>query len=391
MTARQLRPRSAAALTAAALALLTTATALTGAINAPTASAASVATWDKMADCEASGDWSYYREGHAYTGGLQFDDATWRAYGGAQYAPRAYQATKMQQILIAEKVLDGPQGEGAWPNCSKLYHPAADPADPYPDTPEAGPVSAVGDLTGDGRPDLLARAASGNGTLWIYPGAGAGRFGARVDNGGWSAMAQVTGVGDVTGDGKADVAAVEGTTGKLWIYAGQSNGHLGARVDNGGGWGGIRIAGSRDLTGDGRGDLLAVEKSTGNLWVYPGQTNGHFGARIEAGTNWDAMSTVGGAGDLNGDGKGDVVAVEAGSGKLFTYPGLGNGRLGARIEAGSGWGVMSSVSGAGDYTGDGKADIVAREKDGHLWVYPGLGNGQFGARVDNGGGWNFTP
>ncbi|MER7515648.1 FG-GAP-like repeat-containing protein [Streptomyces sp. NPDC126499] len=393
MTVRHPRPRTAA-LTAAAVAALTALTSLTGATHAPTATAASVATWDKMAECEASGDWHYYREGFPYTGGLQFDDATWRAYGGDQYAPRAYQATKMEQILIAEKVLDGPQGEGAWPACSSRIHPASDPADPYPATPppapEPGPVSAVGDLTGDGRPDLLAREATGAGTLWIYPGAGAGRFGARVDNGGWAAMAQVSGVGDVTGDGRADVAAVEKSTGTLWIYPGQTNGHLGARVDNGGGWNTLRIAGSRDLTGDGRGDLLAVEKTTGTLWVYPGQSNGHFGARVEAGSNWDAMSAIGGAGDLTGDGKGDVVAVEAASGKLFTYPGLGNGRFGARVEAGTGWGVMSSVSGAGDYTGDGRADIVARESNGDLWVYPGLGDGHLGARVDNGGGWNFT-
>ncbi|XIE79118.1 FG-GAP repeat domain-containing protein [Streptomyces sp. SBR177] len=263
-------------------------------------------------------------------------------------------------------------------------------ADAPSPTVAPAPVSAVGDLTGDGTPDVLARASTGSGTLWIYPGLGNGHLGTRIDNGSWSVMERVSGVGDVTGDGKADVAAVEKSTGTLWIYPGQSNGHLGTRIDNGGGWGDIRIAGSTDLNGDGRGDLLAVEEATGKLWVYPGLSNGHFGARAEAGTNWDAMSTIGGAGDLNGDGKGDVVAVEEASGKLFFYPGLGNGTLGARVEAGTSWGVMSSVSGAGDYTGDGKADLVARQNDGHLWIYPGLGNGQFGPRIDNGGGWNFT-
>ncbi|XIE79116.1 FG-GAP-like repeat-containing protein [Streptomyces sp. SBR177] len=259
-----------------------------------------------------------------------------------------------------------------------------------PDVPSPAPVSAVGDLTGDGTPDVLARASTGSGTLWIYPGLGNGHLGTRIDNGSWSTIDQVTGVGDVTGDGRADVLAVEKSTGKLWVYPGQSNGHLGTRIDNGGGWNTMRIAGSADLTGDGRGDLLAVEDETGKLWVYPGLDNGHFGTRAEAGTSWDAMSTVSGVGDLNGDGKGDVVAVEEASGKLFFYPGLGTGKLGARVEAGTGWGVMSSVSGAGDYTGDGKADLVARQNDGHLWIYPGLGNGQFGPRIDNGGGWNFT-
>ncbi|MFI1935760.1 FG-GAP-like repeat-containing protein [Streptomyces purpureus] len=262
--------------------------------------------------------------------------------------------------------------------------------DTAPPSGEPAPVSAVGDLTGDGKPDLLARAESGNGTLWIYPGEGDGHFGTRVDNGGWAAMERVTGVGDVTGDGKADVAAIEKSSGKLWIYPGQSNGHLGSRVDNGGGWGDIRVTGSKDLNGDGRGDLLAIDEASGKLWMYPGLDNGHFGNRVEAGSNWDSMNPVGSAGDLTGDGKNDVAAVEEASGKLFVYPGLGNGKLGTRIQAGTNWNVMSSVSGAGDYTGDGKDDLIARDNAGKLWVYPGQDNGQLGARIDNGAGWNFT-
>ncbi|MFJ7272489.1 FG-GAP-like repeat-containing protein [Streptomyces sp. NPDC099050] len=252
------------------------------------------------------------------------------------------------------------------------------------------PVSAVGDLTGDGKPDLLARAESGSGNLYVYPGAGNGHFGTRIDNGGWSSMERVSGIGDVTGDGKADVAAVEKSTGKLWIYPGQSNGHLGTRIDNSGGWGDIRITGAKDLNGDGRGDLLAVDEASGKLWMYPGRTDGHFGTRVEAGSSWDSMNPVGSAGDLTGDGKNDVAAVEDATGKLFVYPGLGNGQFGARIQAGTGWDVMSSISGAGDYTGDGKDDLIARDNTGKLWVYPGQGNGQLGARIDNGGGWNFT-
>ncbi|MGW7318408.1 FG-GAP-like repeat-containing protein [Streptomyces sp. NPDC054854] len=259
-------------------------------------------------------------------------------------------------------------------------------------TPDGGPapVSAVGDLTGDGKPDLLARATSGNGTLWVYPGLGNGHFGDRVDNGGWSGMERVSGVGDVTGDGKADVAAVDKATGKLWIYPGQSNGRLGTRIDNGGGWGDIRITGSEDLNGDGRGDLLAIDEASGKLWTYPGLSNGHFGNRIESGSNWDSMNPVGSVGDLTGDGKNDVAAVEESSGKLWIYPGVGNGQLTNRIQAGTGWGAMSAISGAGDYTGDGKDDLIARDNTGKLFVYPGQNDGGLGNRIDNGSGWNFT-
>ncbi|MDD9377624.1 VCBS repeat domain-containing M23 family metallopeptidase [Streptomyces sp. ZAF1911] len=258
-----------------------------------------------------------------------------------------------------------------------------------PEPASPAPLTAVGDLTGDGKPDLLAREGTDSKTLWLYPGLGNGRFGTRIDNGGWGSINQISGVGDVTGDSRADVLAVEKSTGKLWVYPGQTNGHLGARVDNGAGWNDMRIAGTEDLNGDGKGDLLAMETETGKFFLYPGQSNGHFGNRVQIGTGWDAMNVAAGAGDLTGDGKNDVIAVEEATGKLFVYPGLGNGTLGARIESGTNWDTMSSISGAGDYTGDGKDDIVARQNDGKLFVYPGIGAGKLGTRIDNGGGWNF--
>ncbi|MEV0536696.1 transglycosylase family protein [Kitasatospora sp. NPDC050463] len=80
------------------------------------ASAASVATWDKVAQCESTGNWSI-NTGNGFYGGLQFTSSTWAAFGGTAYAARADLATKDQQIAIAEKVLAS-QGPGAWPVCS---------------------------------------------------------------------------------------------------------------------------------------------------------------------------------------------------------------------------------------------------------------------------------
>ncbi|MCF2526820.1 transglycosylase family protein [Yinghuangia soli] len=85
-------------------------------IGATSASAASVSTWDKVAMCESTGNWSI-NTGNGFYGGLQFTNSTWREFGGTQFAPRADLATKDQQIAIAEKVLAG-QGPGAWPVCS---------------------------------------------------------------------------------------------------------------------------------------------------------------------------------------------------------------------------------------------------------------------------------
>ena len=71
------------------------------------------ANWDAIAQCESGGNWQI---NSTYDGGLQFHPNTWLAYGGGRYARYAYQATREQQIAIAEKVLAG-QGPGAWPNC----------------------------------------------------------------------------------------------------------------------------------------------------------------------------------------------------------------------------------------------------------------------------------
>ncbi|HEU0086849.1 MAG TPA: transglycosylase family protein [Pseudonocardiaceae bacterium] len=97
-------------------AVLAAALAVPLALAAP-AQAASGATWDRIAKCESGGNWSI-NTGNGYYGGLQFSDATWDSYGGEAYAATADNATRKQQIAIAEKVLAG-QGWGAWPTCSR--------------------------------------------------------------------------------------------------------------------------------------------------------------------------------------------------------------------------------------------------------------------------------
>lgn len=77
------------------------------------------AVWDKIVQCEATGNWNI-DSGNGYYGGLQFDKKTWDANGGSQFAPYPHKATREQQIQVAEKVRDGRGGSyGAWPGCAK--------------------------------------------------------------------------------------------------------------------------------------------------------------------------------------------------------------------------------------------------------------------------------
>lgn len=81
------------------------------AIAATPAQASSV-NWDAIAQCESGGNWST-NTGNGFSGGLQFTQSTWKAYGGTG-SPQ--NASREQQIAVAERVLQG-QGIGAWPVC----------------------------------------------------------------------------------------------------------------------------------------------------------------------------------------------------------------------------------------------------------------------------------
>jgi LysM repeat protein len=76
---------------------------------------ASSINWDAVAQCESGGNWAI-NTGNGFYGGLQFTEQTWLGYGGGAYASYANQASRSEQIAIAEKVLAG-QGIGAWPVC----------------------------------------------------------------------------------------------------------------------------------------------------------------------------------------------------------------------------------------------------------------------------------
>ncbi|SHI20182.1 LysM peptidoglycan-binding domain-containing protein [Streptomyces sp. 3214.6] len=101
------------------------------------ASAATASEWDAVAQCESGGNWSI-NTGNGYYGGLQFSASTWAAYGGTQYAAQANQASKSQQIAVAEKVLAS-QGKGAWPVCGTGLSGAA-----YNGSSSSGSSSSTG-------------------------------------------------------------------------------------------------------------------------------------------------------------------------------------------------------------------------------------------------------
>ncbi|WP_331447490.1 VCBS repeat-containing protein [Streptomyces xanthochromogenes] len=128
------------------------------------------------------------------------------------------------------------------------------------------------------------------------------------------------------------------------------------------------------------------------LWLYLGYGNGTMTSRIKVGAGWDAYTQIAGKGDLNGDGKADIVARDK-AGVLWLYKGTGNysAPFAPRTKIGGGWNAYNTLVSTGDVDLDGRTDLIARDTNGGLWLYKGTGNAAapYQARVQIGYGYNI--
>jgi len=274
-----------------------------------------------------------------------------------------------------------------------------------------GSVSGAGDVNGDGRADLIVAAAfddnngsnsgsvrvlsgSDGSTLYTFDGDGAEDF----------FGVSVSGAGDVNGDGRADLivgapgddnngsrsgsarvfSGIDGTT--LYTFDGDTAG------DNLG----VSVSGAEDVNGDGRVDLIVGASRANNISIN-GVSSGSV--RVLSGIDGSTLytvngdsngerfgSSVSGAGDVNGDGRADLIV-----GALFdSNNGVSSGN--ARVLSGIDGSTLhtfdgdaafdefgGSVSGAGDVDGDGRADLIVGAR---FDAGPGFNNGS--ARVLSG-------
>ena len=251
-------------------------------------------------------------------------------------------------------------------------------------------LSNAGDLTGDGLPDMVA-VNRADGGLYLYTATGTsfeGGSNAIKLSTGWNAMTELTGVGDLTGDGQSDLVAVQKSTGQLWLFPGPTPSGSTRILIGTSGWNSMReLTGIGDVTGDGHPDLLAID-SSGTFWLYPGKTGG-FGTRQQIGTGWTHMRSLAYVGDLTGDGKADFVADDSSTGKLWLYSGNTFSGTARTLIGTSGWNSMRSLAGFGDLTGDGIPDLLAVDNStGLMYLYPGRAGGGLGTRTQAGSGWN---
>ncbi|MBA4861066.1 VCBS repeat-containing protein [Streptomyces sp. PSKA54] len=203
-----------------------------------------------------------------------------------------------------------------------------------------------GDLSGDRCNDVLVRLSSGS--LRLYkPGCGKAVTPSTSYTSlgtGWGQYNLLTSPGDISGDGRPDLIARSSSTGAVYLYKGTSTGKLSSRVKLYSDWSGYKkIVGVGDITGDGIGDLIAQNKAN-DLYRYTGTGSGTFRARAKVFSAWgSSYNTVVGVGDITGDGKADIVSRDT-SGNVWRNNGTGTGSFSSRTKIATGWGGYKSLS-----------------------------------------------
>ncbi|MBV9829965.1 MAG: VCBS repeat-containing protein, partial [Marmoricola sp.] len=304
-------------------------------------------------------------------------------------------------------------------------------------------VTAVGDVTGDGRGDVLARSAAGwaaiyagdgaghvsnhpaaatnafrtanlvvpvgdwnrdghndvvmrgykTGRLFLLKGLGGGRFApsVRMSTTSFASFRTITAVGDLTGDGRPDLIGLS-TNGYMYLIPSTPGGNLGAPIRRGwfGSWANAFVGGAGDMTGDGHGDLVVRSARTGVVSIMPGRPWAWFGRALGPFSDVPGLSRMSAA-QMTGSAAPDLVGINR-SGNLVVVPNNGLTNLSGPLASNLKRTDVTQVINAGDWNGDGRGDVITRQTGGDsLLLHPGNGNGTFQRGVVMGYGWkSFT-
>ncbi|MGW0557957.1 FG-GAP repeat domain-containing protein [Streptomyces sp. NPDC002926] len=231
----------------------------------------------------------------------------------------------------------------------------------------AAPSNAPAVTQAAAAPVFLLWSVDKKNDAYLYGPNGTGGFAARAYvSGGWDTIKHVSSI-DLNADSEHDGVWTWDTAGN--VYFANDNTRLvgkGWKIYN-------QVLSPGNLGGTAPDDVLARDNS-GVLWLYKGNSNGTLAARVKVGPGWNAYSHITGKGDLSGDGRADILAKDK-TGALWLYKGTGNAAapFSARAKVGAGWNIYNRIIANGDLNMDGRADVVTRDAAGALWMYKGTG------------------
>ena len=214
---------------------------------------------------------------------------------------------------------------------------------------------AVGDITGDGAKDVVL--GIGGVGVQVFPQTPSGTLGAPALTS-TSDSAKIR-LGRLNGDSSLDVAGVGFGTNTVSVLLNNGSGGLSAPVPYPVQHGGFDDLEVGDVTADGRDDLIVMsgQSNIPNVGVLAQQASGGFGPAASSSVSPFSLTDGIGVGDVTGDGRNDVVATYGGNaGKIAVFPQTTSGTLAPPVPYSS-YDIPSPVDVA-DMDRDGRSDVV---------------------------------
>lgn len=265
---------------------------------------------------------------------------------------------------------------------SAREHPSYDRAVMLETTSETSANASIGDLNGDGFPDIVLA----KGRHWplvdrVLLGDGKGGFLASYDLGVASDKSYSGRLVDLDGDGDLDVVISNDAPSPKLVYLNDGRGRFTVGSTYGQPEWPMRNATVADMNGDGRPDIIAANRygrTPGSNYICLNGGGGRFDAPCIAFA--PEPSTTIAAADFNADGFPDLLVPHRNGGQSRLYLGARGANIGALRALPFGpSGAAIRVAEAADFDGDGRLDVVAIDERTGVAIYRGVGDGTFGA------------
>jgi subtilisin family serine protease len=249
-------------------------------------------------------------------------------------------------------------------------------------------VPLVGDFTGDGRDDIAAFTRGGTGDVYVARSTGSSFTGTAVKWHDWfAANWEIPAVGDFNGDGRDDIATfTRGAAGDVFVALSTGSGFSGTAVK----WhdwfaANWEIPAVGDFNGDGRDDIATFTRGgTGDVFVATSTGSSFSGTSVKWHDWFAAFSEIPSVGDVNADGRDDLVTFTRGStGDAYVATSTGSGFTGTAVKWHDSFAFGGEVPATGDFTGDGRADVAVftRGSAGDVFVARSTGSAFTGSGV----------